>query len=82
MSLEALKKAKKVVGTKQVTRAVQQGSVHTVYVAMDADWRVVGPLLELCQLHGVKVERPETMEQLGKACGLQVAAASAGLMKG
>ena len=48
MPLERLKQAKKItIGTKQTMKAVQKGTAQAVYVARDADDRVVEPLLKL-----------------------------------
>lgn len=80
MSLESLKRANKVTGTKQVIKAVERGIVRKVYVAMDADQHVTAPLLRLCEARGVEVQTVESMLQLGKACGLEVASASAAIL--
>jgi len=48
MSLEALKNGKRVIGIKQVTKAVNKGLVGCVFIADDADVRVLQPLRELC----------------------------------
>lgn len=80
MSLESLKEAKKVTGTRQVTKAVEKGIAYKVFVAVDADQHVTAPLFKLCQERGVEVETVESMLKLGKACGLGVASASAALL--
>ena len=80
MSWDDLKKAKKVVGTKEVTKAVEKGVVRKVYVARDADQRVTVPLLKLCEERGIEVEFVDSMAGLGRACGLSVGAASCGIL--
>ena len=67
----------KVFGTKQTTKAVQNAGVKAVYIAKDADSYVVDPLMKLCQEKGIEVVMTDTMEQLGKACNIDVGAASA-----
>ena len=49
MTVELLKQAtKRVVGNKQTAKAIQKGTAKTVYIADDADVRVVQPLLDSC----------------------------------
>lgn len=54
MSWDDLKRAKKVVGTKQVAKAVEKGIVRKVYIAKDADQHITAPLLRLCEERGVR----------------------------
>ena len=49
MNLETLKDAKKVIGLKQVTKAVKRHSAGQVLLAGDADERIAEPLKELCR---------------------------------
>lgn len=81
MSLEALKNAKKVIGVKQVTKAVSKGLADSVFVAVDADKRVIQPLVELCDRKGVAVQEVATMAELGQACLIEVGAAAAAIVK-
>lgn len=81
MSLEALKNAKKVIGVKQVTKAVSKGLADSVFVAADADKRVIHPLVELCDRKGVAVQEVATMAELGQACLIEVGAAAAAIVK-
>ncbi|NLL19902.1 MAG: 50S ribosomal protein L7Ae-like protein [Clostridia bacterium] len=77
MPLERLKQAKKItIGTKQTMKAVQKGLALVVYVARDADDRVVEPLLKMCEERVIEVIPVDTMAELGKASGIQVGAAS------
>ena len=50
-------------------------------VADDADVRVVQPLLDACAEARVNVEKVATMQELGKACGIHVGAATAAILK-
>ena len=82
MTVELLKQAtKRVVGNKQTAKAIQKGTAKTVYIADDADVRVV-PLLDACAEAQVDVEKVATMQELGKACGIHVGAATAAILKG
>ena len=81
--LDLLRSApRRTVGTKQTLRAVERGQAATVYVARDADARVLRQLLGLCRQRGVTVHEVETMEALGASCGVEVGAASAAILSG
>ena len=47
MTLESLRDAERVIGVKQVTKAVQKSRADAVFLADDADGRVTQPLLDL-----------------------------------
>ncbi len=81
MSLEALKNGKRVIGIKQVTKAVNKGLVGCVFIADDADVRVLQPLRELCGEKNVATENVATMLDLGTACSIEVGAAAAAVLK-
>ncbi len=78
MPLETLRQAKrKTVGIKQTTKAVLNGAAKVVFVAKDADERVLRELLGACRETKVKVVEADDMAVLGKACGIDVGAAAA-----
>jgi large subunit ribosomal protein L7A len=81
MSLDALKTAKKVIGVKQVTKAVSKGMAEQVFVAADADKRVIQPLIDLCSRQNVPVAEVPTMLELGQACQIEVGSAAAAIVK-
>ena len=68
--LSELHTAHKVIGVKQSKKAAAQ-----VFVALDAEKRVVGPIYELCSEHGMEVTEVTTMTELGDAVGIDVGAA-------
>ena len=79
--LEAFKRSKKAIGAKQTVRAVEKGLAVKVYLADDADKRVVAPIALLCSQKEVEVDGVATMTELGKACGIEVAAAAVAVLK-
>lgn len=82
MDYERLKRARKrIVGTKQTTKAVKQDQAKVVYIAADAEERVVGPLLALCREKAVEVIKVNSMAELGRACGIQVGSAAAAIIE-
>ncbi|SEJ37388.1 large subunit ribosomal protein L7A [Propionispira arboris] len=81
MTLEALKNANRVIGIKQVTKAVNKGFVESVFLADDADERVLKPLEELCKSKNIEVVKVLAMKDLGQACMIEVGAAAAAILK-
>jgi large subunit ribosomal protein L7A len=79
--LESLKTGNKTAGLKQSLKAVEAGRAKAVFIAADADERVVAGLKQLCERNGVSIIPVESMKQLGKACGIQVETAVACLLK-
>lgn len=81
MTLEALKTAKRVIGIKQVAKAVKREAATEVFIADDADVKVVEPLETLCTQQNVPVSRVSSMKELGTACNIEVGAAAAAAIK-
>ena len=79
--LEELKTAKKVVGIKQLRRALKDRSAKLVFLAKDADPALTGPLLAQCRENGVEVVTDITMSELGQACGIAVSSAAAAIVR-
>lgn len=78
--LEHLKEAKqKVAGARQTIRALEGNKALVVYVARDAEEKVLSPILLLCEQGDVPVHFIESMEQLGNACNIKVGAAVAAI---
>ncbi len=80
MSLMELKTPNKVIGSKQVKRAIIQGEAKKVYLARDAEPHIIGPLWELCREHNVAVESDADMQTLGNACGIDVGSAAVAIL--
>ncbi|WP_183860028.1 L7Ae/L30e/S12e/Gadd45 family ribosomal protein [Pectinatus brassicae] len=78
--LEELKNAKRVIGMKQVTKAINNGFAQCVFLAIDADDRILEPLKTLCADRKIKVVTESTMAELGKACSIEVGAAAAAII--
>ncbi|MBC7344390.1 MAG: ribosomal L7Ae/L30e/S12e/Gadd45 family protein [Clostridia bacterium] len=79
---ERLQKAKrKIAGTRQTTKAVQQGAARVVYVARDAEPHVTQPLVAMCADKAIEAVWVDSMYELGKACGIEVKTASAAIIE-
>ena len=76
-----IKGSHRCVGIKQSTEAVAVGIADCAFVANDADNHVKEPFLELCKQKNVPVKFYETKHELGKACGIDVGAAVAVILK-
>jgi len=78
--LQVLKTAKKVVGIKQLRRAVRDGRVDLVFFAKDADPYVITPVRLEIEALDIPFENVDTMAELGRVCGIQVPAAVAAIV--
>lgn len=78
---ERLRSARqRAVGAKQTLKAVEGGRARIVFLARDAEERVLAPIVRQAQQHGIEIVYVESMVQLGRICGIEVGAASAALM--
>lgn len=68
------------VGTRQTIKALEANRVRTVFLARDAEARVVVPVEQLCRERGVVCVHVDTMRELGKYCGINVGAAAAAIL--
>lgn len=73
--LSELRTARKVIGVKQSKKAIRDGRAAAVYIAMDAERRVTGPIYDLCSETGTQVVEIATMTELGDAVNIDVGAA-------
>ena len=81
MPLEQLKKAQRVIGIKQVTKAINKDQVSCVFLGTDADESVTEPLKKLCTDKQITIDEAFTMEELGKTCSIEVGAAAVGVLR-
>ena len=67
---------RKVIGIKQSIKAIENGEGVILYVAHDADVKLINPLIDLAKKSGIEVKSVETMKKLGKMCGIDVKSAA------
>ena len=67
----------KVVGVKQVRRALSAGRAKRLYLARDADPQLTRPLADQARDQGVEAVWLGSMKELGRDCGIAVGAAVA-----
>jgi len=72
---------KKTVGTKQTIKTLERDEAKVVYVAQDADRKIVEPIYSLCAVKGVPMIEAESMLVLGRACGIEVGCATAAVIE-
>lgn len=81
IALERLRAAEfKVVGANQTARAVSTGRAQVVFVAKDADRKVVEGVLTAARNQGVDVIEVDSRKSLGRACGIAVGTATAAIV--
>lgn len=73
--------AKKVIGAKQTLKAIRSGNAEVVYIARDAEPRVINPIVELCHENEIDLVYYNSMCELGKACCIDVGAATVCVIK-
>ena len=78
---ESLSKSRRVIGVKQTTRAIREGTAAQVFLADDAETRLTDPVRQLCRENGIPMTEVESMRALGRACGIEVGAAVAAILR-
>lgn len=65
-----------IIGTKQTIKGLKDGRVTEVVIALDADAQVTAKVIDLAHVKEVPVIEVDSMKKLGKACGIDVGAAT------
>lgn len=82
MSYEKVIQAKSVViGTKQTIRALKNQLIQEVIIAEDADVFLTARVVETAKELKVPITYVGSMKMLGKACGIDVGAATVAIKK-
>ena len=79
--MQELSGPNKVVGAKQVKRALRDGRAARLYIAVDADPRLLQPLVQEAVNRQVPVTQAPSMKELGASCGIAVGAAVTALLQ-
>lgn len=81
MSYEKVSQAANViVGTKQTVKALKSGHVQEVVIASDADPRITEGIIQTAKDMDVPITMVGSMKKLGKACGIEVGAATVAII--
>jgi len=81
MELQMLALKPHVTGSRATIKAIEGERVQAVFVAADAEKRVIQPIKEACAAHGIAFTEVPSMRELGQAACLQVSAAAAAVLK-
>ena len=79
-ALQLLCSSPRVVGAKQIRKALNAGTARQVFLACNADPALTEPLKALCQQMQVELIWIRSMKDLGSACGIEVGAAAAAIV--
>ena len=71
----------RLVGLKQLQKALSDGRAAKVFVADNADPALTGPIVDQCSQASIPVEHVPTMAELGRACGIEVGASVAATLR-
>jgi large subunit ribosomal protein L7A len=72
---------KRIVGLKQVIKGIQRDIFCKIYIASDVDEVIRQKVISACNQKGMAYEDDFSMAELGNACEIEVAAATAGVLK-
>ena len=78
--LAVLERGNRLVGAKQIRKAVSAGNAQQVFLAENADPASTEPIEKLCLEHSVRCLWVSSMKELGRACGIDVGAAAAAVV--
>lgn len=78
--LKELEMSHIIVGAKQLRKQLNRGGVRRVYLARNADPAITAPLEAMCIQLGVDFTWVRSMQDLGRACGIEVGAAAAAMV--
>ena len=81
MPLNELAVPERVVGEREVRRAIEKGTLRKMFVATDSDEKVTKAMREAAAGLGIEVEEVDSKLRLGRACAIDRPAALAGLLK-
>ena len=63
---------KKVIGIKQCTKSLKSGEGRVLYVAKDANAKLISPIIQLAQEKNIEIVEIPTMKDLGKISWIDV----------
>lgn len=72
---------RKVIGVKQTLKALEEDLATELFVASDADHKVLLKVIHLAESKNIPISKVNSMKKLGKACGIDVSAATVAIVK-
>ena len=80
-NLPDLRSLSVVVGMKQLRKVLLKGGARYVFLAQDADPAITEPIAQMCQELHVDFAWTRTKQELGQACGIEVGASAAAVLR-
>ena len=80
-TMAEIRREKFVVGAKQIRKGLDANRIIRVYLAQNADPAITGPIETRCLQSGIEYAWVNSMQDLGRACGIEVSAATAAVVK-
>lgn len=71
----------KVIGSKQSFKALKRKQVLELFIADDAEVKVIRPLIDLAEKTAVPVQKINSMLELGQAAGIEIGTAAVAILK-
>ena len=71
----------RVVGLRQVLRAIREGKAQLVYLADDASDTIRQDVMKEAQTHQIPLQKIATMRSLARMCSVDVPASAAAIIK-
>ena len=78
---ELIDEEKRIVGTKQLLKALRKDEVAMVFVAEDAEEHVKERIVKAIGEKDVHLVYADSMAQIGEACGIDVGSACAAVLR-
>ena len=75
------KRPMRVVGVRQVMRALKENALEKVFLALDAAPHLRGQIEQAARENDIPVETVSTMEELARLCRVDVPSAAAGILR-
>ncbi len=75
-------KSRVVIGTKQTLKAMKDGDISEVFIAVDADQHMTQKVAHLAEELNIPCHHVDSKKKLGAACGIEVGAATVGIKQG
>jgi large subunit ribosomal protein L7A len=79
--LNELAVPERVVGEREVRRAMDKNLLRKIFIAIDSDAKIIKGFLMSATEFGIEVEEVDSKLKLGRACAIDRSAAVAGLLK-
>ncbi|AUW92933.1 MAG: 50S ribosomal protein L7Ae-like protein [Sulfobacillus thermosulfidooxidans] len=81
MDIDALRdNRRRVVGMRETLKKITHGTALHVYIAKDAEARVIEDIATQSQNRSIPIDYVDSMDELGRLCGIEVGAACAALI--